>query len=118
MALSDEEFAGFAGTMARAWGRRELDAATLQWALGYPWERPPASFVLRDGDVALLDDLDAGDRDATIQTYTEGRHPIVSYGGNAAPSWLQRKFAHFEDADRRAVLVPRRAPRGLHRRAP
>jgi hypothetical protein len=105
MALSDEEFVGFAATMARAWGRRDLDAATLQWALGYPWERPPASFVLRDGDVALLDDLDTGARDATIRTYTEGRHPIVSYGGNAAPSWLERKFAHFEDAADRTVLV-------------
>jgi hypothetical protein len=103
MALSDEEFVGFVGTMSRAWGRRELDAATLEWALGYPWERPAASFVLRDGDVALLDGLD--DRDATIRSFTEGRHPIVSYGGNAAPSWLERKFAHFEDAADRTVLV-------------
>jgi hypothetical protein len=33
------------------------------------------------------------------------RTPLLAFGSNASPAALQRKFAHFPDADDRAVLV-------------
>src|SRR6266540_2645178 len=72
-------------------GRRELQAGNVERALGYPWERPGASYILRSGDVQLLDDAEP----ATIEAFIADRHPLLAYGGNGAPSWLTAKFAHF-----------------------
>lgn len=105
LALDDEAFLALTESYAGAWGRRELAPETYTWALGYPFERPRAAFVLRSGEVQLLDELEPGERAATVAAFTGRRHPLLSYGGNAAPSWLTAKFAHFPDPDDRTVLV-------------
>jgi hypothetical protein len=106
LALGDEDFRAFIRTFVAALGRRSLTPEVLEWALGYPWERPAASYVLRDGEVQELADVPAGERAAVVASFTADRHPVLSYGGNGAPSWLERKFAHFPDeADRTALVL-------------
>lgn len=106
MTLDDEQFAAFFRELAGAWPRREFSPAEFEHALGYPWERPAGSFVLRGDAVELLADLDAEKRAATIAAFTEDRHPIVSFGSNASPSRLSIKFAHFaEEADREVLVL-------------
>ena len=86
-------------------GPRPYDAAALQRALSYPWERPAGSFVLRDGDVEPVEDMDPGDRRAVVSAFARDRHPLVAFGANGAPSRLQDRFAAFGDAADREVLV-------------
>ena len=105
LALDDEEFYAAARKMSEMWGRREYTPALLERALGYPWERPTGSYLLRDDRVELLSDADASARESIVETFTEGRHPILSFGGNAAPEWLTTKFAHFWEAENKEVLV-------------
>ena len=105
LALDDEQFVAFIHKLARALGRREYQPAVFERALGYPWERPPGSYVLRGDDVELLDDLDPAKRESTVNAFTEDRHPILSFGANAAPTSLTMKFAHFPDRADRDVLV-------------
>lgn len=97
---------GWADLMLRfgtALGQREHEPAHLDRALGYPWQRPERSYVLRDGAVTLVDDLDPGERRATIAAFTgEDRHPLLAFGSNAAPGQLRLKVAHLEERD---VLV-------------
>jgi len=105
LALDDEGFRGFVRNLAGALGRRDYEPALLARALRYPWERPARSYVLRDTDVHLLDDLRSAERRATISAYAAGRHPIVAFGSNASPRALTAKFAHFPDVEDRTVLV-------------
>ena len=91
--------------MVAAWPRREYDAAFFAHARGYPFERPPGSYVLRGETVELLREAGPDERMATIAAFTEGRHPIVSFGANASPSRLALKFGHFPDEADREVLV-------------
>jgi hypothetical protein len=105
MTLDDERFAAFYRGVADAWPSREFNPDDFEHALGYPWERPSGSFVLRGEAVELLGDLEAAKRAATIATCTEGRHPIVSFGANVSPSRLAMKFAHFTEETDREVLV-------------
>ena len=105
MALDDEQFAAFFWELVAAWPRREFDPAAFEHALGYPWERPEGSFVLAGEDVALLRDLDPVRRESTVAAFTADRHPIVSFGANAAPSRLSMKFAHFAREEDRELLV-------------
>ena len=105
LALDDERFIAL---MRRYWDAaepRELQEAAFQRALGYPWDRPAASYVLRGEDVELLSDLDGGERAAVLGGFTQDRHPMLSFGGNGAPSWLATKFAHFPTEADREVLV-------------
>jgi hypothetical protein len=89
-----------------AWPRRTYDPAFFAHARGYPFERPPGSYVLRGEEVELLRDAGPAERRATIAAFAEDRHPIVSFGANAAPSRLAMKFAHFPDeADREALVL-------------
>jgi hypothetical protein len=105
LALDDEEFfARFQGVID-VWPRREYDRAFFEHARGYPFERPPGSYVLRGEAVELLRDVGPEERERIIATLTEDRHPIVSFGANAAPSRLAMKFAHFGDEVDREVLV-------------
>jgi hypothetical protein len=105
LALDDESFIAQVRALSRIWGAREYRRETVEWALGYPFERPAASYLLRGADVELLADLDAATRASTVQAFIADRHPLLSYGGNAAPSWLAAKFAHFPDPADRAALV-------------
>ncbi|HMJ03508.1 MAG TPA: hypothetical protein VK506_11230 [Conexibacter sp.] len=105
LALDDEQFAAFVWKLIAAWPRREFDPAAFEHALGYPWERPPGSYILSGDDVALLRDVDPAKRESTVVAFTEERHPIVSFGANASPARLAMKFKHFPSERDREVLV-------------
>jgi hypothetical protein len=105
LALDDDAFFHLARRFWSGIGPRECDATAVERALGYPWERPAASYVLAGEDVRLLDDLDPDERAATVRSFAQDRHPLLAYGGNGAPSWLSAKFAHFTDEPDRTALV-------------
>jgi hypothetical protein len=107
LALDDAGFRRMMGEIAGAIPAREYDEAALAFAVGYPWARPPGSYELREGAVRLLADLPAGQREELIERYREagGRAPLLAIGSNAAPEALERKFAHFDEAEDRAVLA-------------
>jgi hypothetical protein len=105
LALDDAAFRAQGPRMASIWGSRELQPADLERALGYPWERPASSYVLRGDDVEQLDKMDPDARARTVGGFIESRYPLLAYGGNGAPSWLQTKFAHFDDPADRSALV-------------
>jgi hypothetical protein len=105
LALDDAQFIAVMREYWSAAGRREFQPSVFEWALGYPWDRPAASYILRGEDVQLLDEIDPGSRASVVRDFTENRHPLLSFGGNAAPSWLTTKFAHFPDDADRTVLV-------------
>lgn len=90
----------------RAFGPREFDAAALEYAFGYPWERPAGSYVLRDGEVELVEDMEPGERRAAVAAFARDRYPLVAFGANGAPSRLETRFAAFEEpADREALVL-------------
>lgn len=108
LALGDAEFRRLIGEIARAVPPREFEAAALAHAVGYPWARPPGSYELRDGEACLLTSLPEEEREALIDRYrapAAGRVPLLAIGSNAAPEVLERKFAHFEAPEDRAVLA-------------
>jgi hypothetical protein len=105
LALDDEQFIAYVVELWAVFPPRELPPGVFEWALGYPWARPATSYILRGDDVQLLDDVDPEQRASTVKAFTADRHPLLSFGGNAAPSWLTRKFAHFPDESDRTVLV-------------
>jgi hypothetical protein len=105
LALDDERFFAHFQDVIAAWPRREYDPVAFEHALGYPFERPPGSYVLRGETVELLHDLGPAKRQTTIAGFAEGRHPIISFGANASPSRLSMKFGHFSDEIDREALV-------------
>jgi hypothetical protein len=105
LAMDDEQFITYIREAWAGLGPREFQPSVLEWTLGYPWERPAASYILRGEDVQLLDDIDPAKRASTVKAFAEERHPLLSFGGNAAPSWLTTKFAHFPEETDREVLV-------------
>ena len=105
LALDDDEFRALVREMAAAFGGREMTPALLKRALGYPWRRPAGSYVLRAAEVQVLGDLESPEREQVIAEFARERHPILAIGSNAAPGALEIKFAHFEDAADRDVLV-------------
>lgn len=108
LALDEAGFRELLGELARAIPAREFAAEAMAFAVGYPWARPPGSYELREGEVALLAELAEEEREALIERYRHsaaGRVPLLAIGSNAAPEALERKFAHFEAAEDRAVLA-------------
>jgi hypothetical protein len=108
LALDDRGFRQMVGEIARAVPAREFAEEALAHAVGYPWARPPGSYELRQGEVQLLSELAAEEREEAIARYRRaatGRVPLLAIGSNAAPEVLERKFAHFEAAEDRAVLA-------------
>lgn len=105
MALDDQQFFAWADELIASVGHRRYEPALFERALGYPWERPAGSFLLRDGEVVLLSGYRPAERRAVVDGVAQGRHPIVSFGANASPSALTMKFAHFSAAEDREVLV-------------
>lgn len=89
-----------------AFGSRPFDEDAYAHGLGYPWERPAGSYVMRDGEVEVIADMEPRDRQAVVSVMGEGRHPLVAFGANGAPSRLQDRFGAFEDpADREALVL-------------
>jgi hypothetical protein len=103
--LGDAQFTAIMGEFWKKAGSRDFQSSALDRALGYPWDRPAASYILRGEEVQTLDELDPQERASTVRRLTEDRHPLLSFGGNGAPSWLTQKFAHFPDEVDRTVLV-------------
>lgn len=103
--LDDAQFIAAMRAFWKAAPPREFQPSAYGRALGYPWERPATSYILRDEEVELLDEIDPGERASIVREFTEDRHPILSFGGNGAPSWLTQKFAHFPDEVDRTALV-------------
>ena len=91
---------GFLAAMRRflgAFGRRELTEDDVARAFGYPWPRPPTSFLLEDDTAAPLDDLP--------DVATEARYPLLAFGSNGAPDTLIRKLAGLPPEERRLPVV-------------
>jgi hypothetical protein len=105
LALDNEGFSAFFHELVAAFGPRTYEPKLLEHALAYPWERPARSYVLRDGEVTLLHDLDDTARQAVVDEFAQDRHPIVAFGSNASPARLELKFAHFPDLADRSALV-------------
>jgi hypothetical protein len=60
-----------------------MSAAAVARALGYPFGIPVGSYLLADGEVAELDDLDSAN---------DGRVPVLAFGANASPAGLESKL--------------------------
>src|SRR3954470_710146 len=72
--------------------------AAYQFGLGYPWDRPAGSYLLLDGEVRPIADVD-------LEAFTADRHPLVTFGANGAPHRLIERFAGFAEPTDRDVLV-------------
>ncbi|HEX8053596.1 MAG TPA: hypothetical protein VF517_11440 [Thermoleophilaceae bacterium] len=105
ISLDDETWLAELEKRVRAFGSRAYDAAALEHALGYPWERPSGSYVLRGGQVSLIEDIEPAERRAAVAEHARDRYPLVAFGANGAPSRLQDRFASFEDPRDRDALV-------------
>jgi hypothetical protein len=105
LALDQDGFLAFVRRLAAALGRRAYEPALFERALAYPWQRPGRSYVLRDGAVGLLTELDPRKRRRTVAEFARDRHPLVAFGSNGAPEILAAKFAHFPALADRTVLV-------------
>ncbi|MGC1164544.1 MAG: hypothetical protein WA862_00405 [Solirubrobacterales bacterium] len=106
--MDDEEFGAFIRAVVSQLEPRRCDAAAVAQALGYPWVRPPGSYLVTGKAVELLAALAPPDRDRLIARLTApsaGRLPVLSIGSNAAPEVLMRKFAHFGGEPDRTVLA-------------
>ncbi|UTI63874.1 hypothetical protein NBH00_21330 [Paraconexibacter antarcticus] len=105
LALEPEAFRDWLQGLAAMIGAREYAPEHLERALGYPWGRPPGSYLLRDGVTTTLASLEPAVRTSLVESYTAGRHPIVTIGSNGSPQTLRIKFGHFPEAADRDALV-------------
>jgi len=108
LSFDDAEFERYLRTLLERLPAREFKPALLARALGYPWARPPGSYLLRDAGTELLATMEPAARERTLAQFAgsaSGRLPLLAIGSNAAPEVLTAKFAHFEAADNRAVLA-------------
>jgi len=108
LAMDDRQFREFVGEMLAAMPARTYDTAALALAVGYPWERPPGSYLLSVAGIESLGAMSATERDRTVERFSSpdsGRSPLLAIGSNAAPEALERKFAHFPDEEDRTVLA-------------
>jgi hypothetical protein len=98
MALGDDEW--LPALMARAGTFKTPVFTEAAYAVGlaYPWARPVGSYLLRDGEVRPITDVD-------LAAFTADRHPLVTFGANGAPHRLIERFAGFAEAADREVLV-------------
>jgi hypothetical protein len=102
LALGEREFLAYIDRFTETLEPQPSDAAALERALSYPWERPTRSYLLRDGAVSLLDALGSAQRRAMLERFRERRTPLLAIGSNGAPDTLTRKLAHLDERD---VLV-------------
>lgn len=106
--LTDEEFLGHFLDLIANFPPREWTREAFERGLRYPWHRPKRSYLLRDGETELLDDLDGARRSEVLTRYGDpagGRAPLVAIGSNAAPKNLAIKLAHHTEPEDREVLV-------------
>jgi hypothetical protein len=85
IALDDAQFTAIMGEFWKKAGTREFQPSAFDRALGYPWDRPPASYILRGEEVQSLDEIDPQERASTVRGFTEDRHPISLSAATAPP---------------------------------
>ena len=102
--LSDEDFLPYFLELIANFPPREWTREAFERGLRYPWSRPGRSYLLRNGETVLLDDLDGRERAAVLKGHA-GRAPLLAFGSNAAPKNLTIKLAHHVDPEDRDVLV-------------
>src|SRR3954464_10755921 len=98
MALGDDEWLPALRARAAAFDKAPFTEAAYQFGIAYPWDRPAGSYLLRDGEVRPIADVD-------LEAFTTDRHPLVTFGANGAPHRLIERFAGFAERDDRDVLV-------------
>jgi hypothetical protein len=98
MALDDDEWLGAVMAREGKSEKRPFTEAAYQFGLAYPWDRPAHSYLLRDGEVRSIEDVD-------LRELTADRHPLVTFGANGAPHRLIERFGEFPDPADRDVLV-------------
>jgi len=98
MALGDEEWLPALMKRAAGFEKPVFTEAAYQFGLEYPWGRPAGSYLLRDGEVRPITDVD-------LAAFTADRHPLVTFGANGAPHRLIERFAEFPEPADRDVLV-------------
>jgi hypothetical protein len=98
MALGDDEWLPALMARAGAFKTPVFTEAAYAFGLAYPWARPAGSYLLRDGEVRPITDVD-------LAAFTADRHPLVTFGANGAPHRLIERFAGFAEAADREVLV-------------
>lgn len=97
LAASDATFIAEVRGFFGAVGEREFTEDAYATALGYPWPRPPSSFLLDGEDVAHLDTWDPA--------AAAGRWPLLAFGSNGSPETLIRKFGHLPIDQRRIPVL-------------
>ncbi len=108
LAMDEPQFRAFMQTVALNVPPRAYETATFELAVGYPWTRPPGSFLLTSAGVELLGEMDEAERERVIANFASdasGRVPVLAFGSNASPEGLERKFGHFPEEDDRTVLA-------------
>ncbi len=108
LALDDAGFIEFIRGVIGQLPSRECDEETIARALAYPWERPLGSYLLGVDGVEGFEAMAPERREGVLASFTgadSGRLPVLAIGSNAAPEALERKFAHFDAEEDRAVLA-------------
>lgn len=96
LAMDDERFTRFfLQEILPSVGRRRFTRELYERGIGYPWERPESSFVLRGAEVLP----------PTPPVDAAARHPLLAIGSNGSPQTLARKLAHLADTDRELLVL-------------
>lgn len=108
LAMSDEKFTELAMGWAQAVPAREFSEKLYERALGYPWARPAASFLLSGEQVQAFDEVPAEVREEVLLGLGGGeveRFPLLSFGSNGSPENLMLKFSELPESERRVLVT-------------
>jgi hypothetical protein len=110
LAMSPDEYLAYFATITKTIPPRAYDGALYERGLGYPWERPESSYLMRGEVVEPVAGMDAARRAAVFARFAaaEGkgaRFPLLAYGANGAPETLVMKFGHFAPEDREVLVL-------------
>jgi hypothetical protein len=110
LAMSPDEYLAYFATITKTIPPRAYDEALYERGLGYPWERPESSYLMRGEVVEPVAGMDAARRAAVFARFAvaegEGaRFPLLAYGANGAPETLVMKFGHFAPEDREVLVL-------------
>jgi hypothetical protein len=107
LAMPDDEFTELAMGWAQAVGPREFSEEMYERALGYPWARPAASYLLSGDQVQPFDEVPA---DVLLSVLSSGegeseRFPLLGFGSNGSPETLMLKFGSLPPESQRVLVV-------------
>ncbi len=106
--LPDEAFVDHFLELVSHFPAREWTRRSFEHGLRYPWTRPERSYLLRDGETALLHEIDEAERAAVLEHHlgpAAERVALLAFGANVAPKNLAVKLAHHAQVEDREVLV-------------